>query len=50
MKLIVTLEQLKRVVRDSNEIKLPLTFLSAEDFNKWIEHLERNHPELYHSR
>ncbi|MFD0963219.1 hypothetical protein [Pseudofulvibacter geojedonensis] len=41
MKLILTLDQLKRVVHSSNEIKYPLTFRNVEDFDKWVQHVEK---------
>jgi len=50
MKIIITLEQLKRAVHTSNEIKYPITFKEgARDFDKWVNYMQNNHPELYHS-
>ena len=49
MKLVVTLDQLKKVVEQSNLIKYPITFRSAKDFDKWVEYVTKNHPELYYN-
>ncbi|MFD0963233.1 hypothetical protein [Pseudofulvibacter geojedonensis] len=47
MKLIITLDQLKKVVHTSNKIKYPISFRSAKDFDKWVGHVQKAHPELY---
>lgn len=40
-KLIITLEQLKTAIKQSNKVTYPIVFRSAEDFDEFVIFLEK---------